>query len=580
MERSIVHGQKYRWLLPISGEHESTTIPMLASSYNLAIPIVQVLVSRGMHTREQIDAFLFTVYQKEVHDPAHLKDAVKAVERIERAIDAGEKILICGDYDVDGITSSALMMHCLTPLGAQINFFLPNRVRDGYGLSCKTVERAADNGYTLLVTVDNGITAFEPAQRARERGIDLIITDHHRPHDHLPDAYAIVNPNQAACQYPFKAFAGVGVAFKLMALLYERRGLTIPSKAYELLLLGTIADVVPLRGENRFWVRYGLSQVNNNESISLQALKKNGKVADRPLSALDIGFSIAPQINALGRLEDPRQGVKFLIGSRVDEVDEVARILLQLNETRKLIEKDVFRDVVAQVERGEIDLERDRIIIAKSADWPPGVIGLVASRVVAEYGRPAILLHETSQGMLKGSCRSIATFSIFDALSAASDLLEQFGGHAVAAGLSLSKERLPALKQRLAEYSASRITPEDFIHKLMVDAHLQLPDLTAQFVRDMEYLEPFGNDNPVPSFYVHNVVLVQKPLLLKELHVKCMIFADGVVKPVIFFNRPELYTVLLERGFEPFSLIAQVSKNYWLGKISIELIGLDVSVES
>lgn len=575
MERQTVQGAKYRWLLPPVVER--SLVPTLASTYNVAMPIMQVLVSRGLITREQIDEFLFSTYEKDVHDPRKLKDALKAVERIERAIDTGEKILIFGDYDVDGITSSALMMNCLLPLGAQANFFLPHRVKDGYGLSTKIVDRAADNGYTLIITVDNGIAAFQPADRARERGVDLIITDHHRPHDHVPDAYAIINPNQVDCPYPFKVFAGVGVAFKILSLLYERRGLDMPQKAYELLLLGTVADVVPLRGENRFWVRYGLSYVNKVESLSLKALKKNGKVLDKPLSSIDIGFSITPQINALGRLEDPRQGVKFLIGSQQTDIDEVARILYELNEARKVIEKEIFQDIVNRVKQGVIDLAREHIIIATSNQWPPGVIGLVASRVVGEYGRPVILLHETAQGFLKGSCRSIPGFSMFDALAHTSDLLEQFGGHSVAAGLSLKKENLMAFKEKLEIYIRERLTPDDFVQKITLDAQLQLPDLTAQFTYDMEHLEPFGNENAVPVFYVHNVVLVQKPILLKELHVKCMVFADGIIKPVIFFNRPELYTEFLAKGFEPFSLAAQVNKNQWNGKISVELVGIDVA---
>ncbi len=576
MDHNTLQGTKYRWLLPHAPERGA--LPMLASSYNIAIPIAEVLVSRGFATREAIDEFLFTTYDKDVHDPRVLKDALKAVERIERAIETGEKILVFGDYDVDGITSSALMMNCLLPLGAQANFFLPHRVRDGYGLSTKIVDRAADNGYTLIITVDNGITAFEPAIQARKRKIDLIITDHHRQHDHLPDAYAIVNPNQFDCPYPFKAFAGVGVAFKILSLLYERRGIEMPHKAYELLLLGTVADVVPLRGENRFWVRYGLSYVNNKiDSLALSALKKNSKVSDKPLSSIDIGFSITPQINALGRLEDPRQGVKFLIGSRAEDIDEVARILYQLNEARKAIEKDIVQDIVSRVESGIIDIKREKIIIATSNQWPPGVIGLVASRIVALYGRPVILLHETSQGLLKGSCRSIPALSIFDALHETRDILEQFGGHTVAAGLSLKKERLPEFKARLETYIGARLTADDFVQKIMVDAHLPLPDLTSKFMHDLEHLEPFGNENPVPVFCVANVVLVQKPTLLKELHIKCMVFAEGVIKPVIFFNRPELYTEFLAKGFEPFCLLAQVSKNYWNGKVSVELIGVDVA---
>lgn len=574
MTSTLIQGSKYVWRMPVI---DSQKIAHIAAIYNLSIPIAQVLLSRGFTDRDSIDSFLFSSFEKDVAHPRLLKDAEKTVDRIMRAIEHKEKILVFGDYDVDGITSSALMMICLLPLGAHVNFFLPHRVRDGYGLSSKVVERAAKNGYSLIITVDNGITAFEPATRARELGIDLIITDHHRAHAHVPDAFAIVNPNQQDCAYPFKTLAGVGVGFKILSLLYERKGLTLPAKAYELLMLGTIADVVPLLGENRFWVRYGLSYINKVESISFKTLKENGKVTKPLLSALDIGFSIAPQINALGRLEDPRQGVKFLIGSDTSEVEEVGRILLELNETRKQIERSIFEDVVTQIEQKKIDISAENIIIAAGKNWPPGVIGLVASRVVGGYGKPAILLHLTSEGIAKGSCRSIPEFDIFTALTACSDLLLQFGGHPMAAGLSLKIENLPAFKERMEQLVSSQLTPFDLQQKIELDACAQLPDLTKKFVEDMHHLEPFGNQNKPPQFLIENVVLIQKPILLKNTHVKCSVFADGVIKPLMFFNRPEMCQKLLECGQDPFMLAATVSENHWNGKINIELTGIDVS---
>lgn len=256
MSDQTVQGEKYIWKLPT---FEQKVVADIAVTYNLSFPIAQTLAMRGLTSSEAIDSFLFSSFERDVAHASLLKDAEHSVDRILAAIKNKEPILVFGDYDVDGITSSAMMMICLLPLGAKINFFLPHRVRDGYGLSTKIVERAAQNKYKVIVTVDNGITAFEPAQRAKELGIDLIITDHHRPHERVPDAFAIVNPNQNDCAYPFKTLAGVGVTFKLLSLLYEKKGLQLPAKSYELLLLGTIADVVPLMGENRFWVRYGLN---------------------------------------------------------------------------------------------------------------------------------------------------------------------------------------------------------------------------------------------------------------------------------------------------------------------------------
>jgi single-stranded-DNA-specific exonuclease len=571
---NLCQGEKYLWRLP---EDNTELVFNLSAAFNLSYAVTQTLVNRGMQTSGAIEAFLFSSFEKDVAHPSRLKGAQEAVERIERAVHNKEKILIFGDYDVDGITSTSLMLACLLPLGAQVNFFLPNRVRDGYGLSTKVVERAAKNGYSLIITVDNGITALEPARCARELGIDIIVTDHHRPQDELPHACAIVDPNQDGCDYPYKHFAGVGVSFKLMSLLYERRKLNMPTKAYELLLLGTVADVVPLDGENRFWVRYCLHHVHQVESYSLEVLKKNGKITKSTLTSTDIGFSIAPQINALGRLEDPRQGVKFLLGTNKNEVDEVGRILFELNQARRVVERNILDEIEKEIEAKRIDPAQENIVMAGGTAWPSGVIGLVASRLVSAYGKPALLFHLSKNGIAKGSCRSIPEFNMFDALRSCSDLLESFGGHSFAAGLSLKTENLPRLKQRLETLIAEQLTEFDLKQKLALDATVQLGDLTTKFMDDLNNLEPFGNANIRPTFFVKNVVQVQKPVLLKEQHVKCMVFADGVMKPLVFFNRPELFELLVEQADKPFHVAAQISENHWNGRVSIELLGLDIA---
>lgn len=571
---SFIRGAKYSWQIPL---YNNDLALQIASDFNLSYPIARVLVARGFASKEAIQEYLFTTFDQVMATMKLMKDAEKGVDRILHAIEHREKILVFGDYDVDGITSSALMMQCLKLLSADVNFYLPHRVRDGYGLSTKIVKKAAQSGYKLIITVDNGITAFEPAQLAKELGIDLIITDHHRPHDHVPEAYAIINPNQKDCHYPFKHFAGVGVSFKLMSYLFYKVGKNLPSKVYELLLLGTIADVVPLVGENRFWVRHGLTYINKYESIALKKLKENGKVTKPVVKSLDIGFSIAPQINALGRLDDPRDGVKFLIGSDEDEVDRIGGVLLELNQARKEIERSIVQEIEGLVAAGKIDVEKENIIIAASHNWPPGVIGLVASRIVSAYGKPVILLHLTESGLAKGSCRSIPAFNMFEALESAADLLEQFGGHAQAAGLSLKIEHVPLLKQRLEERIAQLLTPDDLVQRLALDADAQLTDVNNKLIEDLAHLEPFGHQNSLPLFYIKNLVQVQQPTLLKDLHVKCQVFSDGIVKPVIFFNRPELYEQFVRCGDKPFDLAVQVSENHWNGKVSIELLGVDVA---
>lgn len=577
MEKTSSHirGVKYLWQMP---QTNPSLVSDVARTYNLSFPVAQTLVARGIDTPEQIDSFIFSSLERDVADPALLKDASKAVERIIRAIDTQEKILIFGDYDVDGITSSAMMMLSLLALHAQVNFFLPHRVKDGYGLSTKIVERAAHNGYTLIITVDNGITAFEAVTQARNLGIDVIITDHHKPHGHMPDAYAIVNPHRNDCQYPFKSFAGVGVTFKILTLLYKLKNKELSPKVYELLLLGTIADVVPLTGENRFWVRYGLNFINNHETLSLKVLKANGKINKEKISATDIGFSLTPQINALGRLEDPRQGVKFLIGADINETEEVGRILFELNERRKEIEQKIIADIVTEIENGSIDLSRENIIIAASQEWPPGVIGLVASRIVGRYAKPTILLHLGENGIAKGSCRSIPEFNMFEALSEAHHLLQNFGGHSLAAGLALKQDNIASLKQYLEDRISRLLTPFDLQPKLTIDAEAQLSEVTNKLVLDLHHLEPFGNCNTTPTFYFRNVTLVQQPQFLKNAHVKCLIFSHGIIKPVIFFNRPELFMLLSDNAEKSFDIVAQISENHWNQKISIELTGIDIAL--
>jgi single-stranded-DNA-specific exonuclease len=571
----MLQGAKYRWRVP--SEDLCQRAQALFGAYQLSMPVLQVLVNRGYTTPEQLEEFLFTPARSCAFSAKLLKGAEQAVARVMQALKNQEKILIAGDYDVDGMTATSLLLACLGPLDARVNFFLPHRVRDGYGLSEKTVQRAAANGYTLLITVDNGITAFDAVMAAQKLGIDVIVTDHHKPHGEMPIAHAIVNPMQLGCEYPCKLLAGVGVAFKLASLLYETLGKELPEKVYELLLLGTVADVVPLLSENRYMVRYGLQQVQAHESMAIKVLKENAKLS-RAITSTDIGFFLAPQLNALGRLDDPRDGVKFLIGDDDHEIQRIGLVLHELNQARKSVEKHVVDDVVADIKQGVIDLKRDMAIIASRPSWPPGVIGLAASRLVSAYGRPAFLFHESRDGLVKGSCRSIAGLSLFDALESMQELLVNFGGHAAAAGLSLKRENFDAFKQRMNDYIAATVAPEDLQQTLVCDALLTLPDAKKKLMSDLAYLEPFGNGNAAPVFLVRNVSLIEQPTLLKEVHVKCMIFADGIIKPVIFFNRPDLYDVLKNVGDASVNVAVQVVENFWNDTARIEFHGLDVAV--
>ncbi len=572
-----INGLKYNWILP---ECDKEVILNYAVTYNISFAIIQTLIGRGYNSTEALNDYLFSTFEKDVANPSLLKDADKAVERILKAIKTKEKILICGDYDVDGITSSAMMMICLKPLGANVNFFLPNRVKDGYGLSVKTVERAHKNNYKVLITVDNGTTAFQAAEVAKKLNIDLIITDHHKPHEHLPDAYAIINPHQNECSYPFKSFAGVGVTFKILSLLYKYLNLELPEKVYELLLLGTVADVVPLTGENRFWVRHGLKLINSNLSLPIRLLKENAKLSKDTISSNDIGFFLAPQINALGRLDDARQGVRFLLESDQQETREVAVILNQFNQARKEIERKTLEDVTTLVDNKKIDLDRERIILACSKNWQPGVIGLVASRIVGLYNRPALLFHLTSDNIAKGSCRSISEFNIFDALTKNKDLLISFGGHKAAAGLALESNNLSKLKDNLEKEIKEQLPDLDPKPLLKLDAEILITEANKKFLHDLKYIEPFGNENNQPLFYLKDVSIMSEPKLLKDAHVKCLVFSQGIIKSVIFFNRPEIYDILLEKKSKDLtiSIAVYVTENHFNNQVSIEFQGIDITI--
>lgn len=571
-EYEQIKGEKYLWRMK---KFDLKKVQEVAVRHGVGISVAQTLLSRGFVSKEEITSFLFSS-EKDIAHPSRLKGASEAVERIIKAIRSEEKILIFGDYDVDGITSTSLLLVSLLPLGAKINYYLPNRLREGYGLSVAVVEKAVKNGYKLIITVDNGISAHKAAEKARELGIDLIITDHHRPHEELPHALAIIDPNQPGCEYPYKSLAGVGVAFKLASLLYEQLDKVLPEKAYEMLMLGTVADVVPLTDENRFWVRHGLACVNKKRSMAVSVLAANTNLSKTRWGSLDVGFMIAPQINALGRLDDSRDAVKFLISSQREDVERIGKILKEKNDERKIVERKIFEEIESLIVNKTIDLDKDKVFMASGESWPAGVIGLVAGRISHNYGRPTFLFHE-SHGILKGSCRSIPEFDIFNALDANKDLLLTYGGHSFAAGLSLKKENFSELKRRLEEKISTELPPEALLPKIELDAECSLSDMTIKFLHEIDQLEPFGNSNSQPTFIFRDVTLLNQPVILKDKHVKCSLFSDGIIKPIIFFNRPDLIPFFNTIGDKPFHVAGHVMRNEWNDSIRIETQGLDVA---
>ena len=442
----IIQGLKFRWHI---NEAPQEIVAELSAKHFLTFPITHALVARGYNSSEKLLQLLAPDSSSHIADPTLLKSCDVAVNRLLKAIEKKEKILVFGDYDVDGITSTSLMLLSLIPLGAQINFFLPVRKKHGYGLSEYAVEQAHKNNYSLIITVDNGISAFPAANLAQKLGIDLIITDHHKPHQDLPPALCIVNPQQSDCLFPHKNLAGVGVIFKVISLLYKNIGKELPHKIYELLMLGTIADVVPLIHENRHWVLHGLSLINQQKSDAISMLLENANLTKERIGARDVGFMLTPQINALGRLDDPRDAVKFLISSDHEDIKRVGEILKKINEERKKIEREIYEEIEFSIKKQVHDVSKDFVLMAGNNTWPAGVIGLVAGKLTHAYGKPTFLFHLTQDGIAKGSCRSVKGIDLFSILEENKDLLISFGGHSAAAGLSLKQSDLAELKKRL-----------------------------------------------------------------------------------------------------------------------------------
>ncbi len=574
-ESRLRQGLKFRWTIHTA---PNAAVMEIARTHCLTYPIAHCLYAREIREKDQISRLLTTDKDRDVAHSSLLKGALQSIARIKLAIERGEKILIFGDYDVDGITSSSIMLLALLPLKANVNFYLPNRKKDGYGLSVSAVERAVHNGYSLIITVDNGISAFAAAFRAQELKIDLIITDHHQPHDDVPPAFAIVNPQQKDCPFPAKSLAGVGVAFKLMCLLYEQLGKNLPEKVYELLTLGTVADVVALTGENRYWVQYGLSLINKHKSRAITQLLANSNFTKSQVGSRDIGFMVAPQLNALGRIDDPRDAVAFMISTHDDIIERVGKKLKEINDERKKIDRDIFLQMEEAIANKTIDLSKEHVIFAASKTWPAGVIGLVAGKLVQHYGRPTFLLHLTADGLAKGSCRSVPGLDLFGALKEHEDLLISFGGHTSAAGLALKQENLPELKSRLEATVARQFTLNDLQPNITIDAPLELPEITPALMADLDRLEPFGHKNHEPTFLIPDVTLVREPQLLKDAHVKASVFSQGTIKPIIFFNRPDIYQALSTIGDKPFDIVATVTRNEWNGKTTLELMGQDIAI--
>ena len=462
-----------------------------------------ILTARGI--TDPAEALTLLAGEEDLSDPFLLTDMQKACERIWQAIDNGETIVVFGDYDVDGVTATALLYQHLKGMGATVKCMLPSREGDGYGLSRNAIQSIRDKGYQLIVTVDNGISAVEEAEFAAELGIDLIITDHHLPPETLPKAVAVVDPRRLDDTSPFKGLCGAGVAFKLCAALDGCPPEEMLDYCGDLAAVGTVADVMPLTGENRTLVKSGLRQLQNTDRPGLEALLEEVGLAGRPITAENISYAIAPRINAAGRMDSAVTALQLVLCEDPDRAEELAHKLNEINVKRQETELEIFKAAQVLLEQQPERLE-DRVMLLWGRDWHPGVIGIVASRLVERTGRPVIVVTVDEHGECKGSGRSVPGFNLHACIGSCADLLIRYGGHAMAAGLSVREENLPELRRRLNEWAA-RECPVLHTAPLECDLPIHLDRVTVDSVRRIDALAPFGAENPTPVFLLQSAVV-------------------------------------------------------------------------
>ncbi|MGW6379861.1 single-stranded-DNA-specific exonuclease RecJ [Peribacillus butanolivorans] len=490
---------KTRWNLRTADENK---VAELAEELHITPLVAALLVNRGLDTIESARSFLF-VKNQTFHDPFLLKDMDKAVYRIKEAIQNGEKIRVFGDYDADGVTSTTVMMTTLTRLGADVDFYIPNRFTEGYGPNPMAFRLAAEQGVKVLITVDTGISAVDEAKLASELGMDYILTDHHEPGPELPEALAIIHPKLEDSSYPFEDLAGVGVAFKLAhALLGE-----LPEDLLEIAAIGTIADLVPLKGENRLIAAKGIEQLRLTRRPGLVALMKVANIQQEALNEESIGFAMAPRINAVGRLGDADPAVDLLMSENLAEATELANEIDDINKERQAMVAAMAEEAIQEVEEN-FPPESNGVLIIGREGWNAGVVGIVASKLVERFYRPTIVLsYDREKGHAKGSARSIAGFDLFESLSTCRELLPHFGGHPMAAGMTLKIEDVQELRDRMNMIAKEQLSEEDFTPITNLDGATTLAEVSIQTIQEMSLLAPFGVTNPKPKILIDSVQL-------------------------------------------------------------------------
>lgn len=539
---------KKRWT--IREIQDTDSVKTLSDSLNISEVLASLLVLRDIKNFSEAKAF-FRPSLDSLHNPFLMNGMEEATSRVIQALTENQLICIYGDYDVDGTCATAILYLFLTELDANVDFYIPNRLTEGYGLSKDGIDAIKSSGASLIITVDCGITAIEETEYANQLGMDIIICDHHQPKEKLPPAFAVLDPLKPECSYPFKYLSGAGVALKLAQGVCHRIGKReMTMKYFDLVALAGAADIVPLIDENRILVKEGINQINTNPRPGILALIESSSLHFGNLTSGQVVFTLAPRINAVGRLGDARRAVNLLITDNRQKGRELAKVLETENYERRKIDVDTF-DAALQLVENSVDLDNELAIVLHQEEWHPGVIGIVASRLVEKYYRPTIML-TTIDGVAKGSARSITNFNIYDALQKCEDMLIHFGGHQAAAGLAVEIDKLEEFKDKFNRIVKETISEQDLLPEVIIDSVIKFSEITPKFIKILDGFSPFGPGNMRPVFLANDVEVSNTPRIVGNNHIVATFKQNGSDKvfDAIGFNFGEYFDLIKSKNIK------------------------------
>lgn len=540
---ALTSKKEYRWVLAPAPAEE--LIKKLSTELTISPSLVSVLINRGIDTFEKAKLY-FRPSIEQLHDPFLMDGMYLAVDRVLRAKNNKEKILVYGDYDVDGTNGASMLFMFFKEIGCDVEYYIPDRLTEGYGISQTGVEYAKKEGYTLLVAIDCGITALAQVEYARQIGVDVVICDHHEPAEEIPNAVAVLDPLKPNCRYPFKSLCGTGVGYKFIQAIARTLGQeAIVEKYIDFVALATTADIVPLVDENRVFVHLGLEQINANPRPGIRALLESAGLKIGHVTTGQIVFAMAPRINAVGRLGDAKRAVELLISNDYESAIQFARVLEEENRNRRKIDEGVFEEAQNLVEE-YFKKYGDGAIVMHQEQWHPGVVGIVASRMVEKYYRPAVML-TTLEGVAKGSARSISGVNIHQALKLVEDKLLQFGGHKYAAGVSIDLDRIDEFREAFNAVIKEMLTEDLLTPEIHIDTELNLSDLTPKFLRVLKLFAPFGPQNMRPMFLTRQVQVTGLPRIVGKDHLRFKIEKEGITFDCIGFGLGSLLEKVKEK---------------------------------